>query len=109
MVGVIQEQLSLAEITRREVERYVGYSDDSTLYFLADDKRQTYAVVDVPHTPREYPTEIVVLARVMGDVVVIDEDTTDKPLVEALMVNAHIPREKIILVYQDEAIPVEAS
>lgn len=106
MVGVIQEQLSLAKITRREVERYAGYSDESNLYFLADDKHSIYTVLDVPHTPREYSTEIVVMARIIGDRVVIDEDTTDKPLVEALMVNAHVPREKIILAYQGEVIPV---
>ena len=106
MVGIIQEQLSLSEITRREVERYVGYSDESNLYFLSDDEHHTYAVVDVPHFPRTYSTEIVVMARVVGDAIVIDEDTTDKPLVDALMVNAHIPRDKIILAYQSETIPL---
>ena len=106
MAGIIQEQLSLAEITRREVERYAGYSDESNLYFLSDNEHHTYAVVDVPHFPRTYSTEIVVLARVIGDTIIIDEDTTDKPLVDALMVNAHIPRAKIILAYQGEMIPV---
>ena len=99
------EQMMRA-ITRREVERYVGHSDESNLYFLADDQQGVYTVIDVPPAPHQYPTEIVVMARVMGDTVVIDEDTTDKPLVEALMVNAHIPREKIVLAYQGEAIPV---
>ena len=105
MAGIIQEQLSLAEISHREVERYVGYSDQSTMYFLADEVHHIYAVIDVPHMPRSYSTEIVVMARVVGDYIVIDEDTTDKPLVEALIINAGLPREKIILAYQGEAIP----
>ncbi len=106
MVGIVQERHSLAELTRREVERYAGHSDESNLYFLSDDKQQSYAVVDVPHTPRSYSPEIVVMAHVVGNFIVIDEDTTDKPLFEALMINAHISREKIILAYQGEAIPV---
>ncbi len=109
MVGIIQEQLSLAELTRREVERYVGHSDESNLHFLSDDKQQSYAVVDVPHMPRTYSPEIVVMAHVVGDFIIIDEDTTDKSLFEALMINAHIPREKIILAYHGESLPVEVS
>lgn len=105
MVGIVQERHSLAEITRREVERYAGHSDESNLYLLADEKQQSYAVVDVPHMPRTYSPEIVVMAHIIGDFIVIDEDTTDKPLFEALMVNAHIPREKIILAYQNESLP----
>ena len=109
MAGIIQQRHSLAEITRREVERYVGHSDESNLYFLADDEHLAYAVVDVPHIPRTYSTEIVVMARVVGDTVVIDEDTTDKPLVDALIINAGLPREKIILAYQGEATPIDVS
>lgn len=106
MARITQEHQSLADITRQEVERYVGHSDESNLYFLTDDKQLAYAVVDVPNNPRTYPTEIVVMARVVGDYIVIDEDTTDKPLVEALIVNAGLPREKIVLAYQGESIPV---
>ncbi len=109
MGGIIDEQLSLADATRREVERYAGYSDESNLYFLSDDKKQVYSVIDVPHMPRDYDTEIVVMARVVDGYILIDEDTSDKPLVEALMVNAQVPREKIILIYQGETIPAIAS
>ena len=88
---------------------YVGHYDESKLYFLADDEHLAYSVVDVPNIPSSYSTEIVVMARVIGDTIVIDEDTTDKPLVDALMVNAGLPREKIILAYKGEAIPREVS
>ena len=59
------EQMMRA-ITRREVERYVGHSDESNLYFLADDQQGVYTVIDVPPAPHQYPTEIVVMARVLG-------------------------------------------
>jgi hypothetical protein len=45
------------------------------------------------------------MARVVGDKIFIDEDTTDKPLYEALMANAGIPREQIVLAYAGETPP----
>lgn len=105
MVGIVQEQVSLADITHREVDQYAGYSDQSTLYSVLDDIHQIYAVIDVPRWPRTYSTEIVVLARVVREYIVIEEDVTDKPLVDALMVNAGVPRAKIVLAYRGEKLP----
>jgi vancomycin permeability regulator SanA len=45
-----------------------------------------------------------VMARVVGDKVIIDEDTTDRPLWKEL-VAAGIPREQIILTYAGETLP----
>ena len=70
-----------------------------------DDVHQIYAVVDVPYWPRTYSTEIVVLARVDSEYIIIEEDTTDKLLVDALITNANIPREKIVLAYRGEKPP----
>jgi hypothetical protein len=47
------------------------------------------------------------MARVVGDSIVIEVDTTDKPLVDALTGNQNIPREKIILAYAGEIVPTE--
>lgn len=98
----------LAEITRQEVERYVGRSDMSTLYSIMDEDQKLYSVVTVPNLPRTFPSRVVVLAQVKNDKIIILEDTTDKPLVDALMVNGGIPREQIILAYQGEQLPESA-
>lgn len=105
MVGIIKEQAAVTEITQREVARYVGFSDTARLYAILDDDQKIYAVVVIPHLPRSFPAEIVVLARVVGDKIVIEEDSTDKPLYEALMVNAGVPREQIVLAYRGETLP----
>jgi hypothetical protein len=39
------------------------------------------------------------------DRIIIDEDTTDRPLVDAL-ISAGVPREKIVLLYAGEEAPV---
>ncbi len=108
MADIIHERIDIAalvEITRREVEMYAGYSPTANLYPVLDDQNLTYAVVIVPNWPKPFSSEIVVLARIVDDLIVIEEDTTDKPLLDALMVNGDIPREQIVLAYIGETIP----
>jgi hypothetical protein len=95
----------LSEITRHEVALYVAHSDTSKFFALIDDAQKLYAVVSVPHLPRPWPSRVVVMAQVVGDKVIIIEDNTDKPLVDALMVNGGVPRDQIILAYAGEPIP----
>jgi hypothetical protein len=99
---------TLADIVQHEVELYdEGDSFKAQTFALSDMQRQVYAVVVVPDLPRPFPARVIVMARVVGDYVVIDEDTTDKPLVEALMINGGIPREQIILAYAGETLPAQ--
>lgn len=44
------------------------------------------------------------LARIVGDTVIIEEDRTDKPLEERLIA-AGVPREKIICAYAGDPYP----
>jgi hypothetical protein len=95
MVDETKEQLSVADVTRREVALYAGNTHGAKQYALLDDQHQIYAVVTVPANPQEQPAWVGVMTRVIGDLIVIDEDTSlDKPLVEALVVNGGVPREK---------------
>ncbi|MBZ0286094.1 MAG: XisI protein [Anaerolineae bacterium] len=96
---------TLSEITRREVALYIAHSDTSKFYSLMDEAQKLYAVVSVPHLPRPWPSRVVVMAQVVGDKVIVIEDNTDKPLVDALMVNGGVPREQIILAYAGEPVP----
>jgi hypothetical protein len=76
------------------------------LFPILDDARQTYAVIIIEDDPAARPAYVVVMARVMGDKVIIDEDRSfDKPLVDALIHNGGIPREQIILAYAGEKLP----
>ena len=97
---------ALAEITRREVSLYAATSDTATFYPVLDDEHRTYAVVVVEHFRRNSPAWVFVMARVVGDKVIIEEDTTlEKHLVDALVHNGGIPRENIILAYKGELAP----
>lgn len=97
----------LAQITREEVRKYAGSGRGAglSLFALLDDERQNYGVVaiDFPRAEENY-AGVVVMARIVGDQIVIEEDATDKPLLDALLQQG-IPRQQIILAYRGEPIP----
>jgi XisI protein len=108
VVSVTQEMTNarLAEMTRQEVARCAGNAHQARLFPIFDDANQTYAVVIIEDDASARPAWVVVLARVVGDKIVIEEDTAlDKPLVDALVVNGGIPREQIVLAYAGETLP----
>ncbi len=98
--------ITLVDLVRHEVDLYnAGGTWKGITLTLFDEQQQRYAVIIVPDLPRPFPARVVVMAQVVDDKIVIIEDTTDKPLYEALMVNAKIPREQIILEYAGEKLP----
>ena len=105
MADIVRDSLSLLQIVSREVDMYAGHAAGGKLYPVLDHQNQTYSVIVIPDDPKDRPAWVIVMARVVGDHVIIDEDTTDKPLVEALMINGGIPREQIILAYAGETLP----
>lgn len=94
---------NLREIVRETVFSYAGGGINLHVYPFANEERQVYAVNIVDFPVRKRPAAVVVIARVEGDTVYIEEDLTDRPLVDAL-VQAGIPREKIILTYVGETV-----
>src|SRR5262245_17422192 len=103
MAGIAESEL--IEITRREVEKYAGISDDAKAYPILDDIHRTYAVNGIMNEPGKDHAWIIVQAHVVENHVIIDEDNVlDKNLVHALL-QAGIPREQIILAYEGENSP----
>lgn len=94
----------LTETVRREVDKYAGRALNGNMYSVLDDEHRTYTVLAVQLPRGSQVVRAVVMARIEGDKVIIEEDRTNKPLVEALE-QAGIPREKIVLAYAGEAVP----
>jgi sulfur carrier protein ThiS len=98
---------NLTQIVREEVEKYAGSGRGARLrlFPILDDVRQTYVVTAIDYPIVEEPAAgVVVLARIVGDQVVIEEDMTDKPLIDALLQRG-IPRSQIVLAYDGEPLP----
>ncbi|MEO8608498.1 MAG: element excision factor XisI family protein [Chloroflexota bacterium] len=108
MVSLIHEPTTqaLAEILKREVQLYAATSDTATFSPILDDTHQVYSVVVIENDPALRPAWVLVMARVVGDKIIIDEDSTlEKHLVDALMVNGGVPRANIVLAYKGEPVP----
>ncbi len=100
---------NLTEIVRREVADYHGPALKATTYYFEDRTNQIYTVIMVPEYeyPRTEKSAVTILARIVDDTVIVEEDITDRPLFEELM-RAGIPRDKIVLAYAGEQAPTQA-
>ncbi len=98
-------QEHLAQLIKHEIEQYTGDALGGRLVGYYDDDQFAYNVIAFPEPRHQYQSYVVMAARITGNWIVIEEDRTDKPLYEALMVNAKIPREQIILEYAGEKLP----
>ena len=93
---------SLADVVKKVVFSYATGGLKLRTYALSNEQEGVYAVNVIDWPERHRPAAVVVLARIDGDQVIIEEDLTDRPLVDAL-VSAGIPRNRIILKYAEEA------
>jgi ATP-dependent phosphoenolpyruvate carboxykinase len=98
-------ELELAQIVKREVDKYAGLSPHAKVYAVLDDQNKAYTVVGIENKPADERSWVMMLARVVGNLVIIDEDAVwDKKLVYALL-QAGVPREQIVLAYEGEPLP----
>ena len=97
---------NMVKILREEVQKYAanGTGLNLLLFPLLDDTNKTYAVTAVDYPTREQPAGVVVLARILANKIVIEEDMTDKKLVDALLQRG-ISRDDIVLAYAGEPLP----
>lgn len=92
---------TLMQIVRRQVAEYAVELLDQTypakLYYTENSDEQIYCVV-APYDQRLKKADLVLMARIVGDQVIIDIDMNDKPLSEALQ-QAGVPAEHITLAW----------
>ncbi len=95
---------NLAEIVKKVVFAYASKGPNIRTFALANEDEKVYAVNIVDTKVHLRPAGVMVIARVEGDTVIIEDDLTDRPLVDAL-VAAGIPREKIVFADEMETQP----
>jgi XisI protein len=86
---------TLAEVVKKVVFSYAVEGFNARTFALSNEEEKIYAVNVVDTGVHLRPAGVVVIARVEGDKVIIEDDLTDRPLVDAL-VRAGIPREQIV-------------
>lgn len=98
---------TLTEILKSELIHYAGHGANCFAFPIFDDDHQTYTVNVVDYPIRKRPSDLIIFARVLEDKIIIEEDFSDKPLVEKL-VQQGIARDQIVLIYQGEPYPIGA-
>ena len=93
---------SLVSLVKEVVFSYASGGLNLKTFALSNEEQGVYGVNVIDWPKRHRSAGVVVLARVEGDHVIIEEDLTDRPLVDAL-VAAGIPREQIVLKYAEPA------
>ncbi|MCE7947732.1 MAG: hypothetical protein DYG88_09920 [Chloroflexi bacterium CFX4] len=96
----------LADVVQQIVLSYAGGGLDLRAYPLANEAQGVYAVAIVDYPVHKRPASFAILVRLENDKVIVEEDLTDRPIVDAL-VRAGIPRTNIVLAYAGESIPTE--
>ncbi len=97
---------NLKDMVKQAVFGYAGGGSNLKTFRMSDEENQVYGVTIIDYPIHRRDAGILVMARIDGDQVIIEEDTTDKPLLDAL-IQAGVPREKIVLAYAGEAVPSE--
>jgi hypothetical protein len=97
---------NLASLLKEEVARYAkAEAWRGDLFFFEASDKPVYSVIFAPHEdhPDKLPS-VVIMAQVIGDNVIINEDGTDRPLFKRLMEQG-LSRQQIILAYAKESLP----
>ena len=94
--------VNLAEVVAEVVASYERPSPMATMYYVHDEAKHVDLVLVIPHD-RQIEPHIVVMTRLVGARVIVEIDTTDHPLEEALLASG-ITRTQVILAYAGESI-----
>jgi hypothetical protein len=97
----------LTDVVRDVVFWYAGGGFDLRTYAMVDEAQHAYSVISVSEPVGKFPSSVIVLARILDNLVIIEEDTTDRPLLNKLL-EAGIPRHQIVCANEGEAIPMPA-
>jgi hypothetical protein len=83
---------------------YTGPALNGESLLTASADGRVLAVISIGRVAGETVVDIGLIARVVDERIIIDRDVNNKPLVDALL-QAGVPRARIVLAYAGETIP----
>jgi hypothetical protein len=94
----------LGQTLRQVLSAYAKPGINGYTFLTVNADETQFVVTGIGNTRKGRVVNNALVAQIVGDRIIIDRDSTNKPLVEALM-DAGIPREQIILAYAGEPVP----
>jgi hypothetical protein len=105
-VDILSEKVTLI---RDIITTYAKPALTGEMSYLTQNAEGTlFSVVDIDVIDGMHVADTGLVARIMGDFVIIEHDMNEKPLVDAL-IQSGIKRSQIILAYAGEPVPDPAS
>ena len=95
---------NMMTILRQEIEKYAGEAVNGYTYLAENAEQNIFTTISIGEYEGRHVAFADLIVRVIDDKIVIDDDRNSDPLYEALL-QAGIPREKIILAYAGESVP----
>jgi hypothetical protein len=99
--------MDIMTILHQELLLYAKNPVNGVSLLTINQEENTFAVITIAKMQNRRFAEADIIVRCDADMIVIELDIHDKPLVDAL-VQAGIPRDKIILAYAGETVPEAA-
>jgi hypothetical protein len=95
---------SLKDTVREVVAGYAGKGLNGISYLTQNADGTVLTVTDFARIRGEHIFGISLVVRVVDDLIIVERDQNDKIVLDALL-QAGIPREKVILAYAGEPLP----
>jgi hypothetical protein len=95
---------SLKQTVRNVAAGYAGKMLNGHSYLTHNDDGTVFTVVDVARVKGQHISNVSLVLRIVGDMVIVERDQNDKIVLDALL-QAGVPRSQIILAYAGEPVP----
>ena len=99
---------SIREKVHQVVAGYAGTGLNGISYLTQSDDGSVLTVTDFARIRGQHISGVSLVVRIVDDTIIVERDQNDKIVKDAL-IQAGIPREKIILAYAGEPIPESIS
>src|SRR5258708_14282843 len=98
---------TLKDTLIKALEGYTGKGLNAYSYLTSSVDQQHFVVTSVGQVRGQRVVNMGLVVQFINDMIIIDQDINNKPLVDALL-QAGIPRKNIILAYAGEPVPEAA-
>lgn len=96
----------LMHVLKETMQPYAGKALNGYLYLTMNEDETVYMITSIAKINDETVIETGIVARVENDMIVIERDISNKPLLDAL-IQAGVSRETIVLAYAGEKVPTK--
>jgi hypothetical protein len=88
----------------RELAKYSGKAINGYSYLDSNSEQTHFVITSIGNIRNRRVVNTAIIVQLVNDTIIIDRDIFDKPLADAL-IQAGVPRNKIILAYAGELVP----